>query len=67
MLSLTRNTILYLKRQLFYDNEFPCLQVVSAECGDIIESEKMRGLVEGYIKVYKHRRTKHQMQLLSPH
>ncbi|KAK3872931.1 hypothetical protein Pcinc_022016 [Petrolisthes cinctipes] len=42
-------------------------KVVSAECGDIIESEKMRCLVDGYIKVYKHRRTKHQMQLLSPH
>lgn len=35
-------------------------KVVSAECGDIIEAVKMRGLVEGYVKFYKHRRSKMQ-------
>lgn len=35
-------------------------KVVTAECGDIIESEKMRGLVDGYVVLYKHRRTKLQ-------
>lgn len=36
-------------------------KVVTAECGDIIESEKMRGLVDGYVVLYKHRRTKLQL------
>ncbi|KAK7076117.1 hypothetical protein SK128_012039, partial [Halocaridina rubra] len=36
-------------------------KVVSAECGDVIESEKMQTLVLGYIKVYKHRHMKSQM------
>ena len=36
------------------------LQVVSAECGDVIESEKMHILVEGYVKLYRHRRAKQQ-------
>lgn len=35
-------------------------KVVSAECGDVIESEKMRTLVEGYVKLYRHRRAKQQ-------
>ncbi|XP_068202193.1 dentin sialophosphoprotein-like [Palaemon carinicauda] len=33
-------------------------KVVKAECGDDIEPEKMRSLVLGYIKVYKHRQMK---------
>ncbi|XP_042242996.1 uncharacterized protein LOC121880040 isoform X2 [Homarus americanus] len=33
-------------------------KVVSKECGDIVESEKMRTLVEGYVVLYKHRRSK---------
>ncbi|KAK8381998.1 hypothetical protein O3P69_015177 [Scylla paramamosain] len=35
-------------------------KVVSAECGDVIESEKMHSLVEGYVKLYRHRRAKLQ-------
>lgn len=33
---------------------------MTAECGDVIESEKMRVLVEGYVKLYRHRRAKSQ-------
>ncbi|XP_045137261.1 NK-tumor recognition protein-like [Portunus trituberculatus] len=36
-------------------------KVVSAECGDVIESEKMHSLVEGYVKLYRHRRAKLQV------
>lgn len=36
-------------------------KVVSAECGDVIESEKMHGLVEAYVKLYRHRRAKQQL------
>lgn len=35
-------------------------KVVSAECGDVIESEKMHSLVAGYVKLYRHRRAKLQ-------
>ncbi|XP_064108844.1 E3 ubiquitin-protein ligase RBBP6-like isoform X2 [Macrobrachium nipponense] len=34
------------------------IKVVKAECGDVIEPEKMHTLVLGYIKVYKHRQMK---------
>lgn len=33
-------------------------KVVKAECGDVIEPEKMQTLVLGYIKYYKHRQMK---------
>lgn len=33
-------------------------KVVKAECGDVIEPEKMHTLVLGYIKVFKHRQMK---------